>query len=166
MRRVLVTGAGGYIGSTLVPMLLEQGYNVRAIDRYFFGRHCLPEHDKLEIIIEDSRRIKPEHFDSVDAVLDLVAISNDPSSELFKEPTWQINWKSRVRTATMAKEASVTRYILPSSCSIYGYLSPDCIADENTPTNPLSTYAKANEKADRRRPGAGLQLPGCAARGL
>ena len=37
MERVLVTGAGGYIGTTLVPMLLAQGYQVRALDRFFFG---------------------------------------------------------------------------------------------------------------------------------
>src|SRR5262245_58893046 len=48
METVLVTGAGGYIGTILVPMLLERDYRVRAIDRYFFGRELLPEHPRLE----------------------------------------------------------------------------------------------------------------------
>src|SRR5262249_56337443 len=51
--------------------------------------------------------------------------------------------------ARMAKEAGVKRYILPSSCSIYGFQPREVIADEKTPTNPLTTYAKANELAER-----------------
>lgn len=147
--RVLVTGAGGYIGTTLVPMLLERGYAVRAIDRYFFGRGLLPAHDRLETAVEDSRRLKPEHLQGIDAVIDLVAISNDPSGELFQEATLQINRDSRIRTARLAKEAGVKRYVLPSSCSIYGFQADGVIADEKSPTSPLTTYARANEMAEQ-----------------
>ena len=149
MLRVLVTGAGGYIGTTLVPMLLAQGYTVRAVDRFFFGRHLLPDHPRLEVVREDVRQLVPAHFHGVDAVIDLAAISNDPSGEQFQEVTWAVNHRARVRCAELAKAAGVGRYILPSSCSIYGFLPPDQIADEDTPTNPLTTYAKANEAAEQ-----------------
>lgn len=149
MERVLVTGAGGYIGTTLVPMLLEYDYEVRALDRFFFGRDRLPDHPRLERVQADSRKLKAAHFEDVDHVIDLVAISNDPSGELFEEATYQINHHSRVRCAELAKAAGVRRYILPSSCSIYGFQDPAVVCDENFPTNPLTTYARANEQAEQ-----------------
>lgn len=149
MERVLVTGGGGYIGTTLVPMLLNAGFRVRVLDRFFFGRDLLPAHANLEVIVEDSRRLAEAHVQDIDAVIDLVAISNDPSGELFQDATYQINHRSRVRCAELAKAAGAKRYILPSSCSIYGFQDPDVIADESSPPQPLTTYARANAMAER-----------------
>jgi nucleoside-diphosphate-sugar epimerase len=147
--RVLVTGGGGYIGTALVPALLDEGYAVRVVDRCFFGHDLLPDHDALDLVQEDSRRMAPEVVQDVDHVIDLVALSNDPTGELFEKATWEINCESRVRTAGMAKQAGAKRYVLPSSCSIYGFQDKDVIVDETSPTNPLTTYARANEKAER-----------------
>ncbi|SIT07015.1 NAD-dependent epimerase/dehydratase family protein [Insolitispirillum peregrinum] len=149
METVLVTGAGGYIGTTLVPMLLEKGYRVRALDRFFFGRELLAAHENLEMIQEDARFVSPAHLEGIDHVIDLVAISNDPSGDAFEKETYEINHLARANTARLAKAAGVKRYILPSSCSIYGFQEPGVIASETTPTNPLTTYAKANELAEK-----------------
>ncbi len=145
--KVLVTGAGGYIGSTLVPMLLEAGHHVRAVDRFFFGRDKLPEHERLEIVQHDVRNLSRDQVEGVDAVIDLVAISNDPSGEAFRGQTWEINRRARYHCARMAKAAGVSRYILPSSCAIYGF--QEGVANEETKPNPLTTYAKANLACER-----------------
>lgn len=147
-KHVLVTGAGGYIGTTLVPMLLGEGYRVRVVDRFFFGRGLLPEHPDLEIVVEDTRKLTAAHVAGMDAIIDLAAISNDPSGELFQQATLDINHRARVRTAGLGKKAGVRRYVLPSSCSIYGAQEEGVTADENSPSNPLTTYARANELAE------------------
>ena len=144
----MVTGAGGYIGTTLVPLLLEAGHEVVAIDRYFFGRDLLAPHEHLTIIETDARRMEADMFSGVDAVVDLVAISNDPSGERFQAATWQINCDARIQAARMAKEAGVPRYLLPSSCSIYGFVGPDVTVSEMSEINPLTTYAHANRAAE------------------
>ena len=147
--KVLVTGAGGYIGTTLTPMLLDAGHSVRAVDRFFFGRELLPARAGLEVRVEDVRKLTPECFAGVHAVIDLAAISNDPSGERFEQATLAINRDARIRCARLAKAAGVERYILPSSCSAYGFQSANALADEDAPPNPLTTYARANEAAER-----------------
>ena len=147
-KHVLVTGAGGYIGTTLVPMLLREGHRVRAVDRFFFGRGLLPEHARLEVVVEDTRKLTAAHVADTDAIIDLAAISNDPSGELFRQATLAINHRARVRTAGLARKAGARRYILPSSCSIYGAQGEGVVADENSPANPLTTYARANKMAE------------------
>ena len=59
-KTILVTGAGGYIGTTLVPLLLEQGYQVVALDRYFFGVDKLTIHPNLTIVKADTRKLTRE----------------------------------------------------------------------------------------------------------
>lgn len=146
--KVIVTGAGGYIGSILVPMLIEAGHEVLALDRFFFGE-TIEDHPNLVKRRHDCRFSTVADFEGFDAVIDLVAISNDPSGEEFRNETLAINWRARSSAAALAKVAGVTRYILPSSCSIYGFQDKETIVDETWPTNPLTTYAIANERAEQ-----------------
>jgi len=146
--RVLVTGAGGYIGSVLLPMLLERGYEITALDRFFFGRDKLPvTKNGMVVCEEDIRFAEKGVFKGVDALIDLAALSNDPSGELDPVKTWSINYLGRLRMAALARNAGVKRYILPSSCSVYGF--QDEMIDETSSVNPLTTYAKANYKAEQ-----------------
>jgi nucleoside-diphosphate-sugar epimerase len=147
--KVLVTGGAGYIGSVLIRLLVEIGYNVKCLDRFFFGKENekeIADDSRLELIKDDIRWFDPNILDDVDVVIDMASLSNDPAGELDPEKTLEINYKGRVRVATLAKKHGVQRYILASSCSVYGFR--DGILDETAPTNPLTTYAKANLMAE------------------
>jgi nucleoside-diphosphate-sugar epimerase len=153
--QILVTGGAGYIGSVLVMELLKRGYKVKCLDRFFFGKESLEEamsNPNLELIKDDTRWFDPKILKNVDAVLDLAALSNDPSGELDPSKTFDINYKGRIRVAKISKECGVKRYVLASSCSIYGFnknINDDStLLDETSPINPLTTYAKANGKAE------------------
>lgn len=148
MSKILVTGGAGYIGSTLVRLLLDKGYEVRVLDRFFFGEESLNEiKDKIEIINGDIRDVRIEAFNGIDTVMDLAAISNDPAAELDSQKTLDINYLGRSRIAHLAKKSGVKRYILASSCSVYGF--QDGVLNEESLVNPLTTYAEANYLAER-----------------
>ena len=144
-RTALVTGAGGYIGSTLASQLLELGYRVIGYDRYFFGKDLVSDlllHPNFEAKVGDIRDIGPEDCEGVDVVYDLASISNDPAGELCPTLTVSINSVGRSRVAKTAREAGVPRYVLASSCSVYG-ASSGLDLDETSLCQPLTTYAKA-----------------------
>ncbi|ABW02298.1 NAD-dependent epimerase/dehydratase family protein [Caldivirga maquilingensis] len=148
--KVLVTGCGGYIGTTLVPYLMRKGYSIRCVDWLIFGEDVLSHvigEKGFELVKADAREAGSEVLNGVDAVVDLAAIPNDPTGDLVPQLTWQINYEARVRMAKMAKEKGVARYILASSASVYGRQSGT--VDETATPNPLTVYAKANLQAER-----------------
>jgi nucleoside-diphosphate-sugar epimerase len=145
---VLVTGGAGYIGSVMSRILLEKGYDVSCLDRLFFGTDSIKDiADKITLVKDDIRFFNPEILKGVDAVFDLAALSNDPSGELEPQKTLDINYKGRVRVANLAKKYGVKKYVLASTCSVYGF--QEGLITEESGLNPLTTYAKANMMAEK-----------------
>jgi len=147
--RFLVTGGAGYIGVPLIGQLLEKGHEVICLDRFFFGKDTLSKYNNnphLTLIQDDIRWFDPELLKGIDVVIDLASLSNDPSGDLNPAKTYDINYLGRVRVAKLSKEYGVSRYILASTCSVYGF--HDQILNEKSPTNPLTTYAKSAIKAE------------------
>lgn len=146
--RILVAGAGGYVGTELVPFLLAAGHKVIALDRFYFGEtlSSITNTKSLTIIKDDIRYFKKDVLKNVDVVINLASISNDPASELNPQITHAINHEGAVRLAKLAKEMKVAKYIFASSCSVYG--AKNGIVTEESPVYPISEYAKSKRRAE------------------
>jgi nucleoside-diphosphate-sugar epimerase len=147
--RVLVTGHDGYIGTVLVPMLLDAGHDVVGLDSYLF-EDCTfgdPPAD-IPFLRMDVRDVTVEQLEGFDAVLHLAAISNDPLGDLNPETTYDINHRAASNIARKAKEAGVTRFVFSSSCSLYGRAGDDFL-DESAAFNPVTAYGHSKVLAEQ-----------------
>jgi nucleoside-diphosphate-sugar epimerase len=147
----MVTGAGGYIGTQLVRDLVKAGHDVTAVDRFFFGKEPLSEfigNKQVTIKQKDIRDLDQNDFKGHDAVCDLACLSNDPAGEIDPQLTYQINRDGRIHVAKTAKEAGVSKYIISSSCSVYGK-GEEPLLVETSKTNPISIYAKSTLEAEQ-----------------
>mgnify|MGYP000337545674 CR=1 FL=1 len=142
-KRILVIGGAGYIGSALLPKLLNKGYQVRLLDQLLFGEEpiaALLDHPKLEIIHGDFRHVEKvvEAMQDVDAVVHLGAIVGDPACSLDEDLTIDVNLSATRMIAELAKSAGVGRFIFASTCSVYG--ATDETLDERSVVRPISLY--------------------------
>jgi nucleoside-diphosphate-sugar epimerase len=134
----------------LVDELVNGGYRVTAVDRYFFGEEVFQQHranPNFRQMKADIRDLRPQDFEGVNTVCDLAALSNDPSADLDPQLTESINFAGRLHVAKCARAAGAKRYILSSSCSVYGVGDGDAL-DETATARPLTNYAKASLRAE------------------
>jgi nucleoside-diphosphate-sugar epimerase len=143
-KNVLVTGGAGYVGSLLIPQLLDAGYKVTVYDTLYFGDGFLPKQNKsLRVLQGDLRNTSKlaEALQGVDAVISLGCISNDASFELDEKLSTSVNLNAFEPMVVAAKKAGVKRFIYASSSSVYGVSeSPDVTEDH--PLVPLTLYNK------------------------
>jgi len=152
IKTVLVIGGAGYIGSALLPKLLDRGYKVRLLDLLLYGSDPIGDvlnNPNLEIVNADFRHIDRvvEAMRGVDAVIHLGAIVGDPACELDSELTIEINLMATRMIAEVAKGSGVQRFLFASTCSVYGV--SDEILDEHSHLNPVSLYAKSKIASEK-----------------
>ncbi len=143
---VLVTGGAGYVGSVLVPKLLDAGHRVKVLDLYFFGDHVLDavkDNPRLQQIKGDmrDRKVLERSLRGCNAVIHLACISNDPSFELDPTLGKSINYDCFIDLVDVAKSSGVRRFIYASSSSVYGIKEEDNVT-EDLPLQPLTDYSK------------------------
>jgi len=154
MRKVLLVGGAGYVGSVLAEELVERGYAVKILDRLYFGDNGLREvRDRVELVVSDMRVIDPEVLRDVDAVVNLGGLSNDPTAEYNPKANHEMNTSATIKLAEMCQEIGVSRYVFASSCSIYdrgvGNDLGDVVQDETSAVDPRAAYSGSKRAAEK-----------------
>ena len=140
-RTVLITGGAGYIGSVLTGRLLERGYNVRILDRLYWGEGPIDAYaGRIELEVADVRDIPTHALDGVDGVIHLAGLSNDPTAEYDPEANWQMNAVATEALGDACVERGIERVVFASSCSLYDGLPPG-MHDETAKISPRGAYA-------------------------
>jgi len=143
--KVLVAGGAGYVGSALIPVLLEHGYEVDVIDLLWFGNH-LPK--EVKVIQNDIFKCTEEDLVGYDQVIFLAGLSNDPMAEFDPSKNFVHNGALPSYLAFIAKKAKVKRFIYGSSCSVYGYTVNE-LYDEESPVTCGYPYGISKLQGER-----------------
>ncbi len=141
MRKILVTGGLGYVGTVLVNELIKRNYNVNVIDLGIYGNNT-DKHNNLKIFIGDIRdqKLFEESVSGCDTVIHLACISNDPSFDLDPHLGKSINLDSFRPMVEISKKNGVDRFVYASSSSVYG-IKDEHNVDETFSLQPLTDYS-------------------------
>jgi nucleoside-diphosphate-sugar epimerase len=134
--KLLIAGGAGYLGSVLIPKLLERGYKVDVVDLFWFGNH-LPR--QAGVLNKDIFQLTVEDLEPYDQVIFLAGLSNDPMAEYSPSKNFIFNAAAPAYLGYIAKIAKVKRLIYASSCSVYGYTENE-LYDETRPVSSSYPY--------------------------
>jgi nucleoside-diphosphate-sugar epimerase len=130
MKKVLITGSLGYLGSVLTQSLMESGFECIGYDTGFFKDSILYPPYPSNTIFLDAREITERHLENIDVVVHMAGISNDPVGKLDSKLIYDPTRIYAFEIAKMCKKLSV-RFIFASSCSIYGIGENEMLTEES-----------------------------------
>lgn len=140
MKRVLVTGSLGYIGSVLMPYLSHKGFDCVGYDTGLF-RSCLLKPEVANRTVRlDARNITESNLEGINALVHLAGISNDPMNKMDEKDVYDPTRKYASDLAKMCKRMGIS-FIFASSCSVYG-IGGAGLLDEESETRPQTGYSR------------------------
>ncbi len=145
--KILVTGGAGYVGTTLVPLLLNLKYKVLVIDTFWFGNY-LPINQNLKIIKKNILDITQKDVKGVHSIIHLASVANDTASDLDPKLTWEISCLGTKHLCDIASKVGVKKFIFASSGSVYG-VKKEKKVNEKLNCEPISDYNKTKIVAEK-----------------
>ncbi len=141
--KIFITGGAGYVGSSLVPSLLDQNHKITVFDLMIYGEKVINDHKNLTKIKGDIRDelLLKKSLPGHDVVIHLACISNDPSFELNPNLGKSINFDAFEPLVKISIESGIKKFIYASSSSVYG-IKKEKNVTEDMPLEPLTDYSK------------------------
>jgi len=136
MKKILIVGGAGFIGTRLSNTLNKSGHEVHVVDNFWFGDFLDTNIKKIKSSLWN---LTPSDLEGYDAVLFLAGLSNDPMAMFRPDLNFIENSSAPVYLGFIAKQAGVKRFICASSCSVYGYTKNKTL-NENSPIKPSYAY--------------------------
>lgn len=134
--KIFIAGGAGYIGSVLIPKLLDRGYQVDVLDLLWFGNHLPPQ---VTVFQKDIFDLTEKDLEGYDQVIFLAGLSNDPMAEFSPAKNFIFNASATAYLGYIAKRAKIQRFIYAGSCSVYGYTVNE-LYDESKPASSSYPY--------------------------
>ena len=147
IKKILITGGGGYVGTLLVQGLLKKNYKIIVVDTFWFGNY-LDKNKNLKILKKNILNLKNSDFKKIDCVIHLASIANDNAADIDQKFAWETNCLGTKIICDLAKKNNVKKFIYASSGSVYG-IKREKQVTENLSCEPVSIYNKSKMVAER-----------------
>lgn len=155
MNNVLLIGGAGYVGTVITSHFLKLGYKVRALDNFVYkNQESIQSYlgdENYEFVLGDlgDRAALEKATLGISNVVILGGLVGDPITKIYPESSSIINEKGIQACIDFFDDKKIEKLLFISTCSNYGLINENELADENFELNPLSLYAKAKVAAER-----------------
>ncbi len=139
MKKILIIGGGGYVGTELINYLSKKKFNIVCLDTFWFSTSINKKVKKIKL---DIRKNNFNSFKGIDVVINLAYLSNDPLCEINARDTWEIGPLANYYILEACLKYKVKKYIFASSGSIYG-LKKERKVTEELGLDPITDYNKS-----------------------
>ena len=154
MKKIILIGGSGYIGTVLTKRLLDDGYHVKNIDFHIYNNQLAIEqflnhpnykYENQDFAIKDKINISKDSH----AVVLLGGLVGDPITKKYPEESNLINDEGVKNVIDVCSNLSLEKFIFISTCSNYGLIKNNDFANEESALNPLSLYAQSKVNAEK-----------------